>query len=216
MSEPNHRKVYAKGYYDGLNASQSKNEQVLLKDNNMMSRARFNEIYNSMSSVAKKAFDAVPIEKPWSASMILSEMQRNGGSSDYRIVSGAINTLKNAKLILEPTKGEFIRSCVKPELMEKSIVKPVINETKEEMKMSVIIAKPALAQVDKQKEQNQSKTSIDRMGELSAKLSILADSVKQLATEINDTAVAIEEDIEESAENSAKMNQLKTLLKSLG
>lgn len=216
MSEPNHRKVYAKGYYDGLNAAQSKNEQVPKEDNNMMSRARFNEIYNSMSSVAKKAYDAVPIEKPWNAPMILSEMQRNGGSSDYRIVSGAINTLKNAKLILEPTKGEFIRACVKPEVVEKTIVRPFINEMKEEMKTPAIIVKPTLAQVDKQQEQSQGKTPIDRMGELSAKLSILADSVKQLAVEINDTAIAIEEDIEESAENSAKMNQLKTLLKSLG
>ena len=84
------------------------------KESEMISATRFQSMHNSLSGIAQKVFAAVPASDPWSVSYIHSEMSRLGSSTkDVGIVQGCLNHLKDAGLVMEPSKGTFIRAPVK-------------------------------------------------------------------------------------------------------
>ena len=66
----------------------------------------------SLSGVAKRVLDAVPISEPWTATQICSELGRHGSRVDFNIVLGCLNTHKQAGLVKEPMTQYFQRVAI--------------------------------------------------------------------------------------------------------
>ena len=107
-----HRKVYGRGYYDGLRAaSEGKTD---------MNSQRLRHIENNLPMIAKKVLDAVPIQQAWSITQIKSELSRVGLTYSSKAVSGCLNSLTDSGLVKEPKTGVFTR-------VSKEKAKPVLK-----------------------------------------------------------------------------------------
>jgi hypothetical protein len=216
MNNQNHRKVYAKGYFDGLQAAVIKAEQNIAGFSDMLNKSKFDRIYNNLSSIARKTYDAVPIQSAWTTQKVISEMQRNGVSSEYRIICGCLNSLIAAGLVKEVSKGEFIRTQIRE--AEKAIAAPSNDQIKPQTEETMPPKQTAPTDIIKpvQPVVAAKKSPIDLLGELSARMAQYADCVKTLAAEINDACIAVQADMEASAESVQKVNELRKIFQSFG
>ena len=170
--------------------------QLLLekqKEEEMISASRFQSMHNSLSGIAQKVFAAVPASDPWSVSYIHSEMSRLGSSTkDVGIVQGCLNHLKDAGLVMEPSKGTFIRAPVKAE-------KPAATEIHQPIpeKKAMTPTKSANA-----------KTPVDILSALATRCRALADDLDTAALEIDESMAAQSAGLE-------KLAQFQQILKSL-
>ena len=191
---PNHRKVYARGYYDALR--QHGIEKMISED-------RRSQILKAQSSLAQKVYEAVPIEGPWSPSFIQSEMQRMGNSSanDLRKIQGCLNTLIESGLIREPEKNVFQRIAVR----EKCAKLPEFTEPlKVKIPMPTTTTAPQTA-----------KTPSQILASLSARAKKIGEQVAALAEDIDMAQLEIEEMNSAKDADTQKLKQLQQLLKSL-
>lgn len=77
-----------------------------------MNAQTFWDKFGSQSAIAKKVFEAVPIQSPQSITWITSALKRAGGTSDLKVVGGCLSTLKESGLVREPKAGTFQRDPV--------------------------------------------------------------------------------------------------------
>jgi len=180
-----HRKVYAKGYFDGLEAGRTE-----------MTPARFQSVFSGQSTVAKKIFEMVPIQEAWAPVQISSALTRVTKSTvDRRVLDGCLTALKDAGLIKEPRRGEFQRI----EVREKEEAK--VPKTEVATFVGTIASTP--------------KSPIAILSTIAARLGAVNDEVKKIASDIETAALVIEEDMTENEENLGKLRQLQSILKSL-
>jgi hypothetical protein len=76
-----------------------------------MNVARQALLYDGLTSVAQRVYEATPIKEYWSANQVLQELHRQGRSMTLNEVTGCLNSLKNRKLVRE-TKAGFCRTHV--------------------------------------------------------------------------------------------------------
>ena len=107
-----HRKVYGRGYYDGLRAASEGKTDT--------NSQRLRHIENNLPMIAKKVLDAVPIQQAWSITQIKSELSRVGLTYSSKAVSGCLNSLTDSGLVKEPKTGVFTR-------VSKEKAKPVLK-----------------------------------------------------------------------------------------
>jgi hypothetical protein len=167
----------------------------------MMSQARFNQVMSGMTTIAKKVFDAVPIEDSWTGTQIASEMIRRGVNVEFKILIGCLDTLLKAGLINEPRKGCFRREAIR-EIIKTTTPKEI------DMQSAVKAAPKAVPQPQQE--------PMDRLGELAQRVAQIAGMLKDVASEISDAAVDIQTKMEASEEATHKMKQLQELLSSIG
>ncbi len=169
----------------------------LKKRVHMISQSRFEQRFKSMTAIAQKVYAAVPMVEPWSPSFICSEMQRLGSSTrDSRVVEGCLNTLKEAGLVLEPSRRVFIRSPIKPD--------PIIPPQKDQAMTNAI----TLTASKTDKTEKKSRAPIAILSELATRLKKLSDDMEIAALEIDDYITSKDADAE-------KLKQLQVLLNSL-
>lgn len=161
----------------------------------MISQAKFKSACNSLTAVARKVFDAVPISEPWSMQSIATEIRRAGSSVDFRIVGGCLNTLVDAGLIKEVSQGCFQREEVKP------IPEKVIEEEPE------VATKLAVPQ--------KQKSPMDQLEELAKRAAKLTNDLKELAEDIGETAITLGMQAEAEGTELGQLRQLKALLQGL-
>lgn len=166
-----------------------------------MSESRVVQLLAGQSSIARKVFPHVPIQESWSAHDIqIAALTANATSVAVHAVRRALNEMKDAGIIREPTGGRFQRDAysAKP---AKEIVMPVA--TKEPV---VAIKKPEVQ-------------ALDALASLSAEVVALSDDIsarmKRLAGRIEEVALSVEVEREGNAEALGKLKQLQSLLKSL-
>lgn len=160
-----------------------------------MNNQRFQSIYEGLSTVCKKVYEAVPIQDAWTAQQIKNELERrqSGVTRDAHVFAGCLNSLVHSGVVTEMPKGKFkrvkvtIKDLTQPAQEEKE-APPV---TKAEVK-----ATPSAL------------STIDR-------LSVLALQLKSLAGEIETAALEIEEQNAVNAEGRKKLEQLQALLKGI-
>ncbi len=192
----------------------------------MMSQSRFNLIYSGMTSIARKVYAVVPMRERWQVGQIIAEFQRSGQSADYRVIAGCLNTLIAAGLVHEPRKGEFSREPIRvPSAVNAStvdaaavaqaaiattVIVPPSKSIKETMqpKTQLPATSPTVA---KPKD-----SPVDKLGLLAQRANGTANLLKELASEIGDAAIEIQEMLETNDLDVQKMKQLQSLLKSLG
>lgn len=168
----------------------------------MISRSRFDAAHQEMSTAAQKVYAAVPIADFWTAPKIAAEMKRQGINVGIAHVAGCLDSLQHAGLVREQLRGHFSRT----EIREAPVRKPTPAAENDQ----IIIKPPKEIMKPSPK-----KTPLEMLGDLSAQAVVLADMVKKFAGEIEIAAIEIQQLIETGDEETAKLRQLKSLLKSL-
>lgn len=166
----------------------------------MISNTRFKQLYTTLNAPVKKVYEAVPLAESWTSSQIITEIARLGYSMrDPKAIIGCLDTLKRQGLIVEPTRGNFLRVEVK----ETSAFEPIQPEPREKKMAS---NKP-VTQIKH--------TNLDRLMILSDKANALAAQVKTMAAELESVALEIEAEIQENLTSAQKLKQLQDLLKGM-
>ena len=159
----------------------------------MLSPVKHQERIKNMSAIAQKVYAAVPAAEPWSMTCIHQEIQRTGSTTrDTRVVHGCLNTLKEAGLIEEPSRGTFVRVAVRQDKPKPPESLPTIKEEK-------TMPEPT---------PKQPRSPMAILSDLAAKCKALTDEIETAALEIDEYVTAKDGD-------AAKLKQLQTLLKSL-
>lgn len=186
--QTDHRKVYAKGFFDGLRMGEE-----------MLTEQRQREKLDSLSTIERKVFESIPRMESWNAQKVGSEIYRKTRASvDMKAIGSALNKLLNVGLAVEGPKGQFRQSPVKP------------NQERVIMKIPASPQGAALTPAP-----TVSETSVDALGCIGAKLRIVAASLSEIAGDVDRYAIGLQEAHEQNASEVAKLRQLKELLGSL-
>lgn len=165
----------------------------------MLTKTRFNQLYNVLNAPVKKVYEAVPSGSAMNTTQIIAEISRLGYSMrDPKAIIGCLDTLKRHGLIVEPTRASFVRIEVKDQT-----VKPIIEEPKEEI---MATQKPLITKKI---------TNLEKLASLSEKATTLSSQMKALASELETVAIEIEDEMKASAGSAQKLKQLQELLKGL-
>lgn len=198
MAEVDHRKIYAKGFYDAL--------RTLGMEGTSMNQAKFESAHRGFSAQAKKIYDCIPISEAWSPSQIMQELhRRNISMSDMRVVMGCMNTMIDSGCIVESPKGMFSRAEIRQAKIVKTPVLVAVKTIEEPPMKPMLATSSPLVSTDKP----QTTGPIERLSALAARL-------RDLATDMETTALELAEQAEKNDTDTAKMRQLQALLKSLG
>ena len=190
-----HRKVYAKGFYDGVAAAGG--------DVNMsMSQMKFKSTWDSLTSQQRKIYDAVPAMDEWSPSTIAEALRRTGSVGSTDQLKGNLNYLVDMGLILEPRRGMFIRKHVK--------------DTKPQPSLAIVPSVESKPIVETKEESMPEEAPIDKLACLSSRLRKAGKEMATLADDIDAAALDISDKIASSSEETQKLKQLQKLLKELG
>lgn len=191
-----HRRVYAKGYYDGLRAAGVTDADEMP----FMNAKKFDSVYNGLTSVARKVFDVTPISEKWAVDKIVSELSRRGSRVDHRVVMGALRDLCGRKLVVETSTGLFQRASIehKPKPVEaKAMAEPkAAAEAKKSAEIVTLKSQPA------------------KKGPMEL-LADLASKARTFAEELDNAALEIEQEFQNSEAKSEQLKQLKSLLKGI-
>lgn len=103
-----HRKVYARGLFDGLRKA------GIVDVEEFMNAAKMKQVESGLTGIARKVLDAVPINDAWQSHTIANEIKRMTGSApESKMVNGCLESLKNSGLVREPKRGMWIRVSTK-------------------------------------------------------------------------------------------------------
>lgn len=163
-----------------------------------MKKTRFSQIYEGLSSVAKKAYEGTPIQEPWEIARIVEEVMRVTPSfRDARVIKGCLNTLVQSGLVKEVQSGKFQR--VRVDIEENNMKKHI----QQGVDCSSVVNKP------------NNKSPIDKIAGLQSFAEKILNDVKALIDEIDTVAIDVEEQFSNQESESKKLKQLQELLKSL-
>lgn len=233
-TKPRYGSVYARGYNDGLRAAgitnpyevpfvssratkgerSYKQQQSLIQlidkaasgqanaeQPPVMNAKKFESTYQGLTSVARKVFDVTPIAEPWPINKIVSELARTGSNQDHRVVLGAIRDLCGRKLVHEVSIGMYQR--IKIEQKPKPVEAKPMAEPK-----PIAEAKPKTADVLTIKATQKKKGPMELLADLASK-------ARQFAEELDNAALEIEQEFQNSEAKSEQLKQLKSLLKGI-
>jgi hypothetical protein len=188
----NHRKVYARGFYDGLAAAGGD-----LKADKVEEKLR------GQSAQVQKTYAAVPIQEWWSAAQVGSAIQRaSGAAMDRKTLDACLHQLKDAGLVQKRADGTFCRARVAEE-------KEVVAKTPPD---EAILVKGTDVPLTTKPEGN---GPFERMAALAGNMRLHATYLNQMASEVEAIALELEERRESDDVEAQKLRQLKSLLKEL-
>ena len=203
-----HRKVYARGYYDGLRAAGIKPNNEL---GGKMNAARLQSIVKGLTGVSRKVFEMVPINEAWSVKQIHTEASRTGHRMDVQIMTSCLNQLVEQKLIGEPTRGYFKKDQIKQEKKDMQQPKATVELVSTQLPPK---APPPNPKTEKVLDSTPSPILI--IGQISTRVTEIIGSLTGLLNELDSAAITIEDQLAESEGKNEKLKQLQQLLKSLG
>lgn len=198
-----YKKVYAKGFYDGLSACGVDTKDLKLDGFGAMNKAKFDSIMANATSLSKKVYDAVPITEPWSKTKIHNEVVRQGyRNANLKITEGCLSSLKSQGLVKEVGSGEFIRTkVVQKTAKAKLTTVPAANKNEE-----ALSDQPGTDDLN----------PLELLYKLAERLDSLGDQIKCLSEDFKNTVLLIDEQSEETKKEFQKLKQLKSLLTDLG
>jgi hypothetical protein len=169
-----------------------------------MNHGRYQSIYQGLSAIARKVYDAIPAQETWSMAQIQAELQRTGGTArDKRILEGCVNSLKEAGIIKEPVRGFFIREHVSPPTSKTVETKPIKETT-----LGLPNTTPLPSTQPKGK-------PLDKLAGIANRANMLAASLRDLASDIETAALELEEEVAASLKASEKLQALSSILKNI-
>jgi hypothetical protein len=113
-----HRKVYGKGFIDGMRAA--------AKEAGMgLSASRARELEQALSGVERKVYEHLSVQSPMSSGEVVGQIRRATGSvTDIRIVDGCLENLVERGLA-KKSGGKYQREAIKdrPAVAKLEVVK---------------------------------------------------------------------------------------------
>jgi hypothetical protein len=150
---------------------------------------------SSLTNVAKKVLEAIPIRDAWTIQQVYQELARQQHTIEARIIGGCIDDLTERGLIRQPQTGRFQRVAYKEDTGQA----PKVDRT-------IVAISEGVNDARHMTEINDPLTSLAR----------LADRLRTMAGEIDDAALAMAQQVQEAKEGTEKLQQLQALLKSIG
>lgn len=171
-----------------------------------MRQSKFNSIFNGLSAIVKKVYEATPAQSAWDASQIHAEMYRTGASScDMRTTKGCLDTLIKSGLVKEPTHGMFVRVLIEKHTPTQPYQCPPASKPY----TTINTEQPTMTA-------HTTESPIEKISKLSAKSHALVEMAKKLSADIETVAIEVEDMFSARDAETAKLKQLQALLKSLG
>ena len=167
-----------------------------------MSPSRMTALIRGQTGICRKVLDCVPIQDEWTVHQIYGEMGRLGHNINFSTLGGCLASLLSDGLIVERKSGTFRRV----EARESSSARPIVNDTNNghpTMAAKSIPAKPA-------------PSPIEKLSQLAQQALRMADEMRLMASQIEQVAIEVDDQIKNGGEEAAKLRQLHALLKSLG
>ena len=184
----------------------------------MISASRQASLFNGLNSVAKKVYNVVPINEAWTIQQILSELHRNSQPMTVSVVHGCLGNMAANGLVREQPKGEFRREAVRPPAPPETECKKPTWPSAKPTTSTPTAMEIAMATVTTVKPVKtvEPVSPIDRLGALAARVTAMANDLKALASDIADTALDVQSELENNAHDLTRLKQLQALLKDLG
>lgn len=170
-----------------------------------VNETRFNSIINGLTSVSRKVFDAVPVETYWSAARIQSELFRCGSNQTMSVVMGSLKALVDFGLVHEIRKDLFTR-----------VKAPIPKKRSPASEKLIEFQDSATSQQKEEKMINKTSNPFDAVREVAIKFLDAAKTINALAIEIDLKLSDVEKHMAANDQDTAKLKQLQSLLKSLG
>lgn len=183
-----------------------------------MTPQRTIRLLENQSAIARKVFEVVPIQEPWSSQMIFGELKKqHNTSADFHAIQGCLADLKAQGLIREVSRLRFQRYPVTQPKMgdlirEAQEAQKTTEQTppqKEAATVNAIVATPGKP-VD----------PLSRLATLAQKVrdtaAVHQAAMNELADGIEEVALSIEAEREVNAKSMESFHQLKGLLKVIG
>lgn len=164
-----------------------------------MTPAKQEILMQGQTGVAKKVYECVPINEPWTSFQVMTAMRNLTGSTpDNRIVSGCLVSLVDSGLVKKSGRDQFQRIAVdaKQKNQESSMAKA-------ELKLEVVSEKKSQG------------TPLEMLSDLAGEIVAMANNLQRLAARIEDVALAVEQEREGNAVAVGKLKQLQDLLKGI-
>jgi hypothetical protein len=166
-----------------------------------VNNARLKQIEEAQTGVARKVLSAVPIVEAWTSKQIMMEVMRSGSSIDPRTVDGCIATLVDAGLVKRFTAGTYQRVAPKPEAPKGVLIERANAATKATADTMVDMTAAATKAGD----------ALGRLGAVAATLRAKAREFDQLAGEVEEAALAMEDRVTQASADGATLQQFKDL-----
>lgn len=170
-----------------------------------MNQSKMDRTEDSLTSIARKVLDAVPLQESWATAEVIAEMRRKGQNPDFRVVAGCLASLCEQRLVREPVQGKFTRVQSKPVLK-------AVKEVKAETPVAV-------ATETRNTPETTGTTKPDTLGKIAALsngLRTLSDALANAAKQLDDVAIEVEERIQSIEADGQQLQQLRMLLKNIG
>lgn len=158
-----------------------------------MTPERASSALSGTTAVARKVYEAVPINEAWLPVKIHAELLRLGNSSiEMHTMRGCLGALRDAGLIAE-RDGKFVRCKVKARPPKETTKVIEIKKTKDEP----------------------SNSALEVLSRISGRLSSVAADLAAIASELETEALRISTELEAQNEDAAKLDQLREGLRSV-
>lgn len=177
-----------------------------------MNEARFQAVYEGQTALARKVYDALPLEEFWTPGQVVTEIRRKGLSvtGDTRALEWALSQLQSAHLIVKAGRDTYRRA---------EIVNPVVKESpKMAAAPTPVIAdttKPAPAAPAQLKTAPTKAPAYDRLIDLARDAAELSQRLAGLARDIDDALLDLDQELEAGREEVARVRQISALLKAM-
>lgn len=171
----------------------------------VMNAKKFDSKFNGLTSLAKKVYEAMPINEGWNVSQILAEIARNGGTCpDHKTTLRICQELAESGMaIVTLTKG-------RGDGFFKRVHIPKTQPPQQEP----VMAEPTPAPKAKPADILTLKPAPKKKGPMEL-LADLASKARQFAEELDNAALEIEQEFQNSEAKSEQLKQLKSLLKGI-
>lgn len=166
-----------------------------------MGAAAVKRTIQGLTVVAKKVYDVVPINEPWSLAQIHSELVRQGHNLGHVVIDGCLKSLRADHVIKEPKVGFYIKVAIKEKVAEKPLVTEFADTSKKVIKLP-----------EKRKE---SIVSITKLSELVESAKKLSSEFSQFTEQLETAIIELDDEVKDSSAAAAQLAQLKSLLKGL-
>lgn len=164
-----------------------------------MNHGRRQSILNNMTAVARKVYDAVPIQERWSILQMCNELQRLGTRVEWPIMSGILNDLAAQGMIHTNAKDVFWRDADEKHPPRQIISKPCPTN----------FHQPETASMAQQFD------VLTELSNVAAKLRADAAALQERAQVIDDIALKAADAIKEAGAGGEELVRLKAVLKGI-
>lgn len=159
-----------------------------------MSPTKQKALLQGLNGVARKVYDVVPVNEPWTLGLIIAELQRKGVSLEYRVAQGCLRNLVGQGLVIE-SEDQFQRREIKARPTLKAV------ETPPHSRPDALSKPPA--------------TPLDRLGEIANWVEGVCKDLHLLKGELETVAIEVQQYLEDIQAKNTKLKQLQDLLKGL-